>query len=1015
MFTDIFLKKPVYAYVLSIFILVLGFIGFEKLSVRQYPKLDSSVITVTTAYPGASAKDIEVFVTKPLEDSLALVDKIDYMTSDSTIGQSRITINFKLGADVNKALSDTYTSVAAAKDNLPKDIREPVIQKIDPNKSPLIYIGLLSNSKWQHARLAEYFDQSVKPSMQNLEGVGMINVFGDYDYGMHMQLDPVKLAGLGMPQSSLMQAVSRESYYPAISQLEASKRNYPLSIVGQADSSSQFNNVIIKSINNQHVNMAQVANTEMRPPQSKVQANVNGKPAVFLGIIPTNDANPVALSERVNSLIANIKSSFPSGFSMQVFWDSAVFIKQSIAEVNWAIFETTVAVLLILFLFLGSIRLTLVPAITIPISLIGTFVLMYAMGFSINTFTLLAMVLAIGMVVDDAIVVLENIFRHVEEGMPAHEAAVTGAREICHPVIVMTLTLAAVFAPIGFIDGLTGTLFREFAFTLAGSVIISGIIALTLSPLMCEKVLKQNLQESRLTQLVTGIFEKLTNCYSNALRKFIPRKKLVVFLMFVMSLLSIAGLIFMPKALVPQEDSGVLLSMISGPPGAKIDYMAPYVADFDSKAKELSGASETAIINGFMGENTAMSIAILKPWSKRGKSADVLAQDLQASSSKIPGIKAYVLNPFSVPGSSKDMPLGFVVKTFGSLQDLDKNMQKLINSIQDKNSPYYEWRIFFPNTKFHLDIPTYELELDNSRMQDLGVTNQQLGEALALALTDREGGSYSIDNERRNWYLEYADKFKENFSALSSASLILAGGKSVPISSFFKIKSAVEPSKISHFQQIRSATFAAAALMPGYTMGQALDHIKKAAESIFPQGTMFDYTSQSRTLIETQGHTAELFIFSLIFIYLVMAVQYESFKDPFIILLCVPLAGLGALVLLFLNSGSINMYTNIGMVTLIGLISKHGILLVDFANKQLLSGCSVELAIMNSAKVRLRPIVLTTVAMILAAIPLVFADGAGSVARKQMGLTILGGMTLGTILSLFFIPTIYRHYKTLRG
>lgn len=1012
MFTDLFIKKPVYAVVLSIFVIVLGVIGFQKLSVRQYPQVEPSVITISTSYPGASAKDIEVFVTKPLEDALASVDKIDYMTSDSALGKSTITLNFKLGADVNKALSDAYTNVAIAKTNLPKDIREPVIQKIDPNKSPLIYIGLLSNSKWQHANLANYFENAIRPSMQNIEGVGMVKVFGNYDYGMHMQLDPLKLAAYNLPQQSLMQSVANESYYPGISSLESNIRNYPLTLTGQPNTAEQFSKIAIKRVGQQKVTINQVVKTEMRPPASKVQAIVQGKPAVFLGIIPTSDANPLNLSTAINNLLENVKSSLPDGFNIKVFWDSAVFIKQSLAEVKWAIFETTIAVLLILVLFLGSVRLTFVPAVTIPLSLIGTFMLMYMMGFSINTFTLLAMVLAIGMVVDDAIVVLENIYRHVEEGMEPHKAAVQGAREICHPVIVMTLTLAAVFAPIGFVDGLTGTLFREFAFTLAGAVIISGIVALTLSPLMCEKVLQNHANETKLAKIVSKIFVQLNKNYLNLLHKILPKKKTIVIGLVFMSLISVAGIVFMPKALVPQEDSGVLLSMISGPPGANIEYMAPYVSQFDAEANKLAGVKQTAMVNGFMGENSAMAIAILKPWADRNKSANVLSQELQENVNNIPGIKAFVLNPFSVPGSSKDMPLGFVVKTFGSLEDLDKNMQKLINSIRDKDSPFFEWRIFFPNTKFHMDIPTYDLQLRTERLADLGITNQQLGQALSLALTDREGGSYSFDNDRRNWYIEYDDSFKTNFAKLGSASIITATGKSVPINSLFDVKSSVQPSKISHFQQLRSATFAAAALMPGYTMGQALEHIKKAAESIFPKGTLFDYTSQSRTLIETQGHTVDLFVYALIFIYLVMAVQYESFKDPFIILLCVPLAGLGALLLLYLNGGSINMYTNIGMVTLIGLISKHGILLVDFANHELRKGVSVEQAIINSASTRLRPIIITTVAMILAAIPLVFASGAGSVARNQMGLTILGGMVFGTLLSLFFIPTVYRHYKS---
>lgn len=1014
MFTDLFIKKPIFAYVLSIFILALGYIGFQKLSLRQYPEITSSVISVDVAYPGSSAKDIETFVTKPLEEALASVDHLDYITSSSSIGKSNIIMNFKLGADVNQALSDAYTSVAIARENLPKDVREPIIKKLDPNKSPLIYLGLLSDYKWSHADLTDYFERAIKPSMQNISGVGMVKIFGNYDYGMHLNLDPIKLSAYSLSQADFMNSVANASVYPSIASLDSKLLNYPLSVKGQANTIESFSDIVVHDSGSKKVRASQISNVELRSPETNIKAAVKSKPAVFLGIVPTSDANPLDVSQKIKELLLNFKDILPEDYRIKIFWDSAVFIKQSLSEVQWAIGETTVAVLLILAIFLGSFRLSMVPAVTIPISLVGTFLLMYIFNFSINTFTLLAMVLAIGMVVDDAIVVLENIYRHIEEGLSPRDAALVGAREIYHPVVVMTLTLAAVFAPIGFVEGLTGTLFREFAFTLAGSVVISGIVALTLSPLMCEKVLASCSHETKLALKVNSFFKLLTDKYLLLLSRIIPKKKTIFSLIMLLTIATGLGIIFMPSALVPQEDSGILMGFISGPPGANIKYMEPYTQEFDRRAAELEGVHETAVINGFMGDNTAMAIAILKPWEERKHTASDIAQTLQEKTNNIAGIKAFVVNPFAVPGASKDMPLGFVIKTFGSLRDLDKNMQKLINSIRDKTSPFYEWRIFFPNTKFQLDVPTYELSLNTARMQDLGVSNQALGQALSLALNDREGGRYAYNNHSRNWYAEFEKGYKQNFSELSAATLKLKNGSFVPLNSFFTVEQTVQPSSIEHFQQLRSATFAAAALMPGYTMGQALAHIKKAAESIFPHGTIFDYDSQSRTLVESEGHTFELYVYALLFIYLVLVVQYESFRDPFIILMCVPLAGLGAIVLLFAFGGSINMYTNIGMVTLIGLITKHGILLVDFANRKLAEGFSPAEAAKISAATRLRPIILTTVAMVLAAVPLVFATGAGNVARNQMGLTILGGMSIGTILSLFIVPTVFTHLRLKR-
>ena len=1007
MFTDTFIKKPVYSIVVSLFILILGCIGLEKIYVRQYPEVTPSVISVDTLYPGYSSKDIEMFITNPIEESLAAVDNLDYMTSDSAIGKSSVLLNFKLGADVNKALSDVYTSVAMVRSKLPGAVKEPIIKKIDPNKEPLMYLGILSDKKYKHADLVEYFDKAIKPSMQNVPGVGMVKMFGDYEYGMHFAVDPLKLKAHNLNLSALNSLIANESYYPGISQLESKLRDYPLRITGQAYDTDSFANVNIKQDANSFTRADQFSEVEMRSPKTNVVSTVQGKPAVFLGIIPTSDANPILLSKGINDLLAGFKEFLPDDFKIKIFWDSAIFIKQSLLEVKWTIFETAVSVIFILAVFLGSFRLAIVPAVTIPVSLIGTFIIMYYLGFSINTFTLLAMVLAIGMVVDDAIVVLENIYRNIEKGLTPQEATIVGAREICHPVIVMTLTLTAVFAPIGFIDGITGVLFREFAFTLAASVVLSGVVALTLSPFLCQKLLEVEVHKTKFAQIIFKYFDIVTNFYMKILLKVLPKKKTVIFSLLFMTIVTAAGLIFMPKALVPQEDSGVLMSFISGPPGANLNYMQKYTNEFDKRLASVDGVAETALVNGFMGGNSAMSIAILKPWMQRSDTADMLAQTVQKNTVDIAGIKSFVLNPFRVPGASRDMPLGFVVKTFGGLDELDKNMKKLINSIRDKKSKFYEWRIFYPNTKFNIDIPAYELKLNKLRLSDLGISNRDIGQDLGLALTDREGGQYAVGGQSRDWFVKLNDEYRGEFSALKSAYVMTKGGELVPLDGLFEVVPTVEPSKISHFQQLRSATFAAAALMPGYTMGDALAHIKRAAQSIFPKGTLFDYSSQSRTLIETSGHTFELYIYSILFIYLLMAIQYESFKDPFIILMCVPLAGLGALILLYAAGGSINMYTNIGMVTLIGLITKHGILLVDFANRAMRAGSTKDLAIKEAARARLRPILLTTFAMILAALPLVFASGAGDVARTQLGLTILGGMSIGTIMSLFIVPTLY--------
>lgn len=1005
--TDKFIHNPVLAIVVSLFILAVGIICSSRLSLRQYPDVSATVISVVTGYPGASAKDIETFITNPLEEKLASVDFIDNMTSSSSRNTSTITITFKLGTDINAALANVYSKVAAARSALPPNIRDPIIQKIDPNKTPLIYLGLLSDNM-SLAKVADYFDRAIKPTMQNISGVGEIKMFGNYNYAMNMAINPFALSAHNLTETEFVNQVSLNNVYPVTGSFEGLGMNYPLTVTNQPETAKQFGDIPVISQPNNIVQADQIAKITLGEPEQKTIATVEEQPSVFLGIIPSTGGNPITLSNRINKMLENIKATLPTGLTIEKFWDSAIFIKDSLEEVAVALVETTLAVVAIMLLFLGSIRMVWVPAVTIPLSIVGTFAIMLALGFSINTFTLLAMVLAIGMVVDDAIVVLENIHRHIEDGMASKEAALIGAKEIQFPIIAMTLTLAAVFAPIGFLGGITGILFREFAFTLAGSVIISGVIALTLSPMMCSKIFQKEDTESKLAKTVQNTFNKLGNRYLTLLNQVIRWPKTIIAGMVAMSAICLAGFLFLPSNLVPTEDSGALMSFIRAPAGVNLKYMNPYIKQFSDILKAVPETKEVAMISGIQGENSAMGIGILKPFSERSKSAGEIAQSIQQQVTNITGINAFVMNPFRVPGTSGSMPVGFVVKTLGSIEDLGKGMTKLVNSLKDKSSPNYQWKIFYPNTQFKIDTPVINFKINRNHLADLGISMQNLGATLGLALSGREQGYFVMNHKRYDVLPQIEAAYRKDPNTLNNITIRTQGGKLIPLSYLVDVEYQVNPSSINHFQQLRSATLAAAALMPGYSMGEALAAMKKAAQSIFPKGTMYDYSGQSRTYMETQSNTFMLFIYAIIFIYLVLSAQYESFRDPFIIMTCVPLATFGALLLLELTGGSINMYTNIGMVTLVGLITKHGILMVDYANHLILDKNQEKLeAITNAARIRLRPIIITTAAILLAALPLALASGTGHNARNQMGWTIFGGMTVGTILSLFVVPTLF--------
>lgn len=998
--TDIFIKRPVLSCVVSLLILLFGLRALTSLELRQFPKMDNSVITISTSYPGASADLMQGFITSPIEKSVASAEGIDYLTSESVDGTSTITAYIRLNYDPNVAMTDIMAKVSQVSNLIPKESNKPVIQKSTGSTTALMYIGY-SSDHMSNEQITDYLYRVVQPKLQTVSGVANAQILGGKTYAMRVWLNTNKMAALKVSPEEVARALQAENFQSASGQIKGQYVQFNINAKTSRQTPDQFREVVVRNDGDTLIKLKDLGKVDFGAENYDSSVKFNGKNGVFIGINASPTANPLNVIDGVKQILPEIAINYPPALESKVVYDSTEYIRSSIHEVVQSIVEATIIVILVIFAFIGAIQAVTIPIVTIPLSLIGVCSLMFAMGYSINLLTLLAMVIAIGLVVDDAIVVVENIYRHIEEGLSSKDAALTGAREITTPIITMTTTLAAVYAPIGFMTGLTGALFKEFAFTLAFAVIISGIIALTLSPMMCSKLLSKEMMSQPLVIRIDEIFEKLKLKYTFYLKLVLDNTRVVATFAILMLVGCLAMALTTRTELAPDEDQSILFLSLTAPKYANIDYTEKFTDELVGIYKSIKQTQDFFVVNGMGEVNNAISGMILKPWSERSKSQAQVLGMLQPKLKDIAGLNAVAFPLPSLPGNSGGLPIQFVITSTEDFVLIDQIMNQLKKAAMDSGL------FMFVDSDLKFQKPMIDVHVHTNKAAAMGITMQNIGNTLAVLLGGNYvnrfsiyGQSYEVIPQVFRWNRADQEKIYNYYLRTNN-------GESVPLSTVIDIKDTVEANKLNHFQQLNSATLSGM-MMPGKPISEGLDFLKQKANETFPAGFSYDYAGQSRQFIQEGYSMIYTFFFALIIIYLVLSAQFESFRDPFIILISVPLSLVGALLPLHLGVSTLNIYTGIGMVTLIGLISKHGILMVDFANHlQIKEKLSIHDAIIKSASLRLRPILMTTVAMVLGVTPLILASGAGAMSRFDIGLVVAMGMTIGTCFTLFVVPTMY--------
>jgi multidrug efflux pump len=999
-FSEIFIRRPVLTIVSSVLILLLGLQGFLNMTVREYPEVEESVITVQTVYPGASADLMQGFITTPLAKAVLTADNVDYVTSSSTLGSSTVSVNMLLGADPDQALIDVLSKVQQVRGQLPTDAEDPIVQKGTGMAFALMYLAVRSTTM-NPQQVTEYLTQVIQPRFTTVEGVGDVQVLGGREFAMRVWLDPVRLAARGVTATDVLNAIRSSNFLSAPGKTENEFVAYAIQTATTLQSPEGFGELPVRASGDEIVRLRDVADVDYGAQSDDVRVTFNGQEGTFLGVFTSPDANALDTSAAVRAELPQIQTELPPGMQLELVYDATENISSAIEEVFKTLAEAVAIVVLVILIFLGSFRSVLVPIFTIPLSLIGVCFFLYLMGYSINLLTLLAMVLAIGLVVDDAIVVVENIHRHLERGEAPMQAAITGMREIFGPVIAMTITLAAVYAPIAFTSGLTGSLFREFAVTLAGAVVISGFIALTLSPMLAARVLKPHgAGANRFQRTVDRTFERVSSWYGrrvNATLNYRP-----VTLMIAASLLATMVFLFLNTSseLAPEEDIGFMFSIVNAPAYATSDYTQLFTQELVDSTADVPELNTRFSVVGFGGTNTAFAGFGMVPWAERDRSQAEVQADVQARLSNNAGVQAFVFAPPTLPGSGGGLPVQFVVRSTGAPEQVFEVAEEIKNRAQASG------RFIVVQNSLAFTQPQARVIIDRDRAAALGVPVSAIGTTLttlvgggAVAKFDRESRSYDV-------ITQVAQKDRFNPESLGDYYVRSASGTMVPLSALVSFETQAAPVAIEQFNQLNSATISAVPL-PGVTTGDALAEIRRIAAEVMPAGFFEDFAGQSRLEISEGNTTLIAFGLAVIIIYLVLAAQFESFRDPLVIMLSVPLSIFGALVPLNLGLASLNIYTQVGLITLVGLITKHGILMVEFANQQREHGMSKREAIVEAARVRLRPILMTTAAMVLGVVPLIIASGAGAAARFSIGLVIAAGMSIGTLFTLFVLPMFY--------
>ncbi|MEQ1974726.1 MexW/MexI family multidrug efflux RND transporter permease subunit [Xenorhabdus sp. SGI240] len=998
-FTDLFVRRPVLALVVSTLILLLGVFAVSKLNIRQYPQLESSTITITTTYPGASADLMQGFVTQPIAQAVSSVEGVDYLSSSSVQGRSVVTVRMELNRNSTQALAQVMAKVNQVRYKLPKEAYDPVIELSSGESTAVAYVGFSSDTLSASA-LTDYLSRVVEPMYSSIEGVSKIEIFGGQKLSMRLWLDVDKLAGRGLTAADVAAAVRQNNYQAAPGKVKGEFVISNIHVNTDLTSIEDFRDLVIRNDGNALVRLKDVATVELGSATTDSSGIYNDKMAVYLALFSTPTGNPLVIVDGINKLFPDIRKTLPPGVEVELSFDTARFINASIKEVVHTLLEALIIVITVIFFCLGSLRSVLIPIVAIPLSMLGAAGLMLAFGFSINLLTLLAMVLAIGLVVDDAIVVVENVHRHIEEGKPPVIAALIGAREVAGPVIAMTITLAAVYAPIGLMSGLTGALFKEFALTLAGSVIVSGVVALTLSPVMSSFLLHSKQNEGRIARAAEVFFEKLAHYYSLILN--VSLRYRWVMGGFVLLVVISLPLLYQHarQELAPSEDQAVVLAAIKSPQYANLDYAELFAHKLSGIFREIPEAVETWIVNGTDGPSASFGGVNLSAWDERKRSAAEIQAQLQSEVNDVEGSSVFIFQLPPLPGSTGGLPIQMVLRSVEDYPALYRTMEEIKQRARESG--------LFVVVDSDLDYnnPVVQVQIDRAKANSLGIRMQDIGESLAVLVGENYINRFSMQGRSYDVIPQSISRQRLTPEALSHHYVRTEDQKMIPLSTLVSVSTRVEPNKLTQFNQQNAAVFQAIPA-PGVTLGQAVDLLDDIANNL-PAGYSHDWQSDSRQYKQEGNALALTFLAALVIIYLVLAAQYESLVDPLIILITVPLSICGALIPLAMGYITLNIYTQIGLVTLIGLISKHGILMVEFANKlQESEGLDKRSAIVQAAKIRLRPVLMTTAAMVIGLIPLLFASGAGANSRFGIGLVIVTGMLVGTFFTLFVLPTIY--------
>ena len=987
--SEISIRRPVFATVMSMMLVLLGVVSFSKLSVREYPRIDEPVVTVNTRLLGASSEVIESQVTKPLEDSIAGIDGIDILTSISRAERSQITARFKLSKDPDSAAADVRDRVSRVRGRLPASIEEPIIAKVEADAFPVIWLAFTSENRTP-LEITDLINRVVKPRLQTIPGVADVQINGERKFAMRIWLDQDRLAAYRLTVQDVEDALRRQNLEVPAGRIESQQREFNVTARTDLNTERQFGEIALKVAAGHTVRLRDVAKIEQGPADERSIVRLNGLSAVSAGVIRNATANPLSISAGVREAMPLIQQDLPPGVTFLIANDNSVFIDRSIKSVYKTTAEAVALVALVVFLFLRTLRASIIPLITIPVSLIGVFSLMALAGFSVNTLTLLSLVLAIGLVVDDSIVVLENIFRHIEEGLTPFKAALKGAREISFAVVAMTLTLAAVFAPLAFTPGRT----------LAGAVIVSGFVALTLTPMMCSKLLKHQPNPSWFDRGMERVLVGMTNGYARTLRWVLGQRWIVVLVM----LASGAGSWWLftnaKSELSPMEDRGVIITSVTAPDGSTLEYTGRYLRAIERITSEYKEFDRTFIVAG--NPTVAQGSAILRAidWDQRDKTTLQIARELQGKVGGLPGVMAFPITPPSLGQGFRERPVNFVVVTNDSYENLSRVAQAFLAEMA-KNPG-----LVAPDIDLRLNKPEIFLEVDRERAADAGVNVDQVARMVETMLGGRAVTRYKRDAEQYDVLVQIAPSGRATPDDIERLFVRGRGDVMVPLSSLVKLKESVSPRELNHFNQRRSVTITAN-LSADYSLGEALAFMEATAGKVLKPGYTTELNGVSREFKASSGALAVVFVLALLFIFLVLAAQFESFVDPFVILLSVPLSMVGALGALQWAGGTLNVYSQIGLVTLVGLITKHGILIVEFSNQLRQEGKALKEATIEAASLRLRPILMTTGAMVLGALPLAWATGAGAESRQQIGWVIVGGMSLGTLLTIFVVPTVY--------